>query len=74
MRRDDHLAQPSLGDLYLEQHLIVRGSGDESIIQRETRLVRLLVNEFAAHPVPAGQIADCRRSRQRLFDVDALHH
>ena len=45
---------------------IVRGGGDESVIQRETRLVRLLVNKFAAHPVPRRQIADRRRSRQRL--------
>src|SRR5208282_540242 len=40
--------------------------GNESVIQGETRLVRLLVDEFAAHPVPGGQIADCRRPRQRL--------
>jgi hypothetical protein len=30
------------------------------------RLVRLLADEFAAHPVPGRQIADRRRSRQRL--------
>jgi hypothetical protein len=45
-QRDDHLTQPSLGDRYLEQGFIVRGDGDESVIQRETRLVRLLVNKF----------------------------
>jgi len=28
--------------------------------------VRLLVDELAAHAMPGRQIADCRRSRQRL--------
>ena len=65
-QRDDHLTQPSLGDRDLEQDFIVRVGGDESVIQRETGLVRLLVDEFAAHPVPGRQIADRRRSRQRL--------
>ena len=64
-QRDDHLAQPSLGDLYLEQHRIVRGGGDESLIQSATGLVCLLVDELAAHPVPDSQIADRLRSRQR---------
>ena len=50
-QRDDHLAQPSLGDRYLEQHRIVRGGGDESVIQSATRLVLLRVDEFTAHPV-----------------------
>jgi hypothetical protein len=38
---DDHLAQPSLGDRYLEQYRIVRGGGEESVIQSVTRLVHL---------------------------------
>jgi hypothetical protein len=65
-QRDDHLTQPSLGDRYLEQDFIVRAGGDESVIQRATSLVRLLIDEFAAHPVPRRQIADRGRSRQRL--------
>jgi hypothetical protein len=48
------------------QHRIVRGSGDESVIQRETGLARLLVNELTAHPVPGRQIANRCRSRQHL--------
>jgi len=64
-QRDDHLAQPSLGDLYLEQHRVVRGGGDESVIQSATRLVLLRINEFTAHPVLEGQIADRLRSCQR---------
>src|SRR5208283_3128126 len=40
--------------------------GDERVIQSVTRLVRLLVNKFAAHPVPGRQIADRCRPRQRL--------
>jgi hypothetical protein len=62
-QRDDHLTQPSLGDRYLEQDFILRSGADESVIQRETSLVSLLVNKFAAHPVPRRQIADRRRSR-----------
>ena len=38
----------------------------ENVIQRRTGLVRLLVDELAAHAVPGRQIADRRRSRQRL--------
>ena len=64
-QRDDRLAQPSLGDLYLEQHRIVRGGGAENLIQSATGLVCLLVDELAAHPVLDGQIADRLRSRQR---------
>ncbi len=65
-QRDDHLTQPSLGEQYLEQDCIVRAGGDESVIQGATRLVCLLIDELAAYPVPGGQIADRRRSRQRL--------
>jgi hypothetical protein len=65
-QRDDHLMQPSPGDLYLEQDFIVRAGGDESVIQRATCLVRLLIDELTAHPMPGGKIADRRRSRQRL--------
>jgi hypothetical protein len=36
----------------LEQYCIVRGGGEESVIQSVTRLVRLLVDKFAAHPGP----------------------
>jgi hypothetical protein len=46
--------------------LAPRKSLRRRIIQRVTRLVRLLVDKFAAHPVPGRQIADRRRSRQRL--------
>src|SRR6202041_529261 len=36
------------------------------LIQRRTGLVRLLVDELATHAVSDRQIADRRRSRQRL--------
>jgi hypothetical protein len=45
---------------------IVRGGVAEHAIQSVTRLVRLLVDKFAARPVPSRQIADRHRSRQRL--------
>jgi hypothetical protein len=35
-------------------------------IQRDAGLVRLRVDEFTAHPVPRGRIADRLRSRQCL--------
>jgi len=63
---DDHLTQPRLGHRQIEQHLVVRRGRRESVIQRRDSLVRLLVDELAADPVPGGQVADCRRSRQRL--------
>src|ERR1700753_491851 len=50
---------------YSKQHRIVRGGGDESVIQSATRLVLLPIDEFTAHPVLDGQIADRLRSRQR---------
>jgi hypothetical protein len=62
---DDHLAQPSPGDRQLKQHRIVPRGRRESVIQRRTRFVGLLVDELAAHPVPDCQVADRRRSRQR---------
>ena len=37
----------------------------EGVIQRDAGLVRLLVDELAAHPVTGCQIADRLRSRQR---------
>ena len=57
---DNHLAQPGPGHRYLEQHLIVGRNRRESLIQRHDSLVRLLVDELSAHPVPRRQIADCR--------------
>ncbi len=57
---DDHLVQPCLGDRHLEQHLMVGRRRQENVIQRRDSLVRLLVDELAAHPVPGRQIADCR--------------
>jgi hypothetical protein len=63
---DDHLAQPWLGDRQLEQHRILRSSRRESVVQRCARLVRLAINELAAHPVARRQITDRRRSGQRL--------
>jgi hypothetical protein len=63
---DDHLAQPAPGDRQFEQHLVVRRRGPESIVQCDAGLVRLLVNELAAHPVPGRHIADRLRSRQDL--------
>ena len=62
-QRDDRLAQPSLGDLHLKQHLIVRSNRREGIIQSDAGLVRLLIDELAAHPVPGRQVADWRRPR-----------
>ena len=64
-QRDDHLAQPRLGDHQLEQHLIVRRRRRESVVQRDAGLVRLLVDELAAHPMLGRQIANRLRSRQR---------
>src|SRR5271166_506067 len=43
-----------------------RRGRQESVIQCDAGLVRLRVDEFTAHPVPGGQIADRLRSRQRL--------
>jgi len=63
---DDRLAQPSLGDRHLEQHLVVRRGRREGVVQCGASLVRLLVDELAADPVTGGKIADRRRSRQRL--------
>ncbi len=57
---DDHLAQPGLGDRQLEQHLIVRRGRRERVVQYRAGLVRLLVDELAAHPMPGRQIADRR--------------
>src|SRR5271167_3404287 len=56
--------QPCLGDQQLEQNLIVRRRRRESIIQGDASLVRLVVNELAAHPVLGSQITDRPRSRQ----------
>jgi len=42
------------------------GEGQEGVVQRRMGYVRLLVDELAAHAMPGRQIADCRRSRQRL--------
>jgi len=63
---DDHLAQPGLADRQLKQHRIVPCGGRESVIQRRLGFVALLIDELAAHPMPGGQIADRRRSGQRL--------
>ena len=62
---DDHLAQPGPGDRQLEQHCIVPYGRCESVIQRRTRLMGLLIDELAAHAVPDRQVADRRRSCQR---------
>src|SRR3954469_24962808 len=61
---DDHLAQPGPGDRQLKQHRIVPCGRRESVIQRRLGFVGLLIDEFAAHPMPDCQIADCRRPRQ----------
>ena len=63
---DDHLAQPGLGHPQLEQHLAVRHGRREGISQCDAGLVRLLVDELVADPVPGCQVADRLRSRQRL--------
>ena len=65
-QRDDHLAQPGLGHRQLEQHRLVGRRRREGVIQRRAGLVRLLVDELAAHPVPGGQVADRLRTGQRL--------
>jgi hypothetical protein len=57
-QRDDHLAHPGLGDRQLEQNFIVRRRQPESVVQRDAGLVRLLVDELAAHPMLVRQIAD----------------
>jgi hypothetical protein len=44
--------------LSVEQHIIFRCGGQESIVQRGTGLARLSVDELAAHPVLGGQITD----------------
>ena len=56
-------------DRQLEQHLVFqlsRRGRQEGVVQRRMGFVRLLVDELAAHAMPSRQIADCRRSRQRL--------
>jgi len=63
---DDHLAQPCLGDRQLEQHLMVGRRRREGVVQYRAGLVRLLVDELTAHPVPGGQIADRPRTGQGL--------
>jgi len=63
---DDHLAQPGLGHRQLEQHLTVGRGRREGVVQYRGSLVRLLVDELAAHPVPGGQTADRLRAGQRL--------
>ncbi len=63
---DDHLAQPGLGHRQIEQHLVVRRGRREGVIQRRDSLVRLLVDELTAHPVPGGEITDRLRTGQRL--------
>ncbi|MBV8870882.1 MAG: hypothetical protein JOY65_15955, partial [Acetobacteraceae bacterium] len=63
---DDDLAQPGLGHRQLEQHLLVaRRGGREGVIERGASLVRLLVDELAADPVPGGQIGESFRTGQR---------
>jgi hypothetical protein len=64
-QRDNHLAQPCLGDHQLEQHFVFRRGRQESVIQCDAGLVLPRVDEFTAYPVPGCQIADCFRSRQR---------
>jgi len=63
---DDHLAQPGLGHRQLEQHLNVRRGRREGVIQCGAGLVRLLVDELAADPVPGSQVADRLQTGQRL--------
>jgi hypothetical protein len=67
---DNHLAQPGPGDRQLEQHLILPHGGREGLVQCCTSLVRLLVDELPAHPVPAGQVADRLRTGQGLDRED----
>jgi len=63
---DDHLVQPGLRDRHLEQRLVVRPGRREGVVQYRAGLVRLLVDELTAHPVPGSQIADRPRTGQRL--------
>jgi len=63
---DDDLAQPGLGHRHLEQHLAVRHGRREGVVQYRAGLVRLLVDELTAHPVPDGEITDRLRAGQRL--------
>src|SRR4051812_7078655 len=63
---DDHLAQPGLGHRQLEQHRAVRHGRREGTVQRRASLVRLLVDEFAAYPMPGRQVADRLRLCQGL--------
>jgi len=63
---NNHLVQPCLGDRQLEQHLMVGRGRREGVVQYRAGLVRLLVDELAAHPVPGSQIADRPRTGQRL--------
>jgi hypothetical protein len=66
-QRNDRLTRPCLGDLHLEHDVIVIGGGRrEGVIRCDAGFVRLLVDELAAHSMPVRQIADRRRSRQRL--------
>ena len=65
-QRDDHLAQPSLADGQVEQHVVFWRTGQEDLIQRRTGLACLLVDELAAHAVSDRQIIDRRRSCQSL--------
>src|ERR1700678_2314330 len=65
-QRDDHLAQPSLADGQVEQHVVSRRVRYENLIQCRTGLARLLADELATHAVLDRQITDRRRSCQRL--------
>jgi hypothetical protein len=65
-QRDDHLTQPCFGDGELEKHAVFWGHRRERIIQRDTGLVRLLMDKLAAYLVPGGQLANGLRSGQRL--------
>jgi hypothetical protein len=50
-QRNDHLAQPALGDHQLEPHPIFLRRGLEGVIQCDASLVRSPVDELVAHPV-----------------------
>ena len=65
-QRDYHLTEPCFGDRQLEQRFVFRHGGQESLTQHCARLVRLLVDELAAHPIASRQIGDRLRSRQGL--------
>ena len=63
---DDDLAQPGLAHRQLEQHRAVRRGGREGVIECCASLVRLLVDELAADPVPSGEVGDRLRAGQRV--------